>query len=232
MHLSAPIFRLKRQARLTARTEGIPLSRALDRLARAEGYARWSELAARAAETPPGAALLGQLHPGDLLLLAARPQQGKTLTAVQMLIAAAAEGRGAHLFTLEDSAAQAAARIRGEGGTPEAIAIDTSDEISASHIITALRLAPAGSLAVIDYLQLLDQRRDKPDLARQVTALRAFAQASGVILCALSQIDRHYDPATRPLPDVGDLRLPNRLDPALFTRHCFLQGGRLHMTAR
>ena len=44
MWLSAPIYRLKRRARLLARNEKIALHVALDRIARAEGFAGWSLL--------------------------------------------------------------------------------------------------------------------------------------------------------------------------------------------
>ena len=48
MPLSQPVFRLKREARLLARRESIPLHAALDRMAVAEGYKTWSLLIARA----------------------------------------------------------------------------------------------------------------------------------------------------------------------------------------
>jgi len=46
MNLSVPIYRLKREARLLAREQHLPLHAALDRLARREGFAAWSLLAA------------------------------------------------------------------------------------------------------------------------------------------------------------------------------------------
>ena len=79
MKLSAPIFLLKRQARAVSREEGIALSKALDRIARAEGFSSWSLLAARASVTPASSKLLAQLAPGDLVLLGARPGHGGQL---------------------------------------------------------------------------------------------------------------------------------------------------------
>ncbi len=53
MKLSAPIYHLKRQARLLARREDIPLHAALDRLAAAEGFPNWNMLAAKLAASSP-----------------------------------------------------------------------------------------------------------------------------------------------------------------------------------
>lgn len=69
MRLSAPIFRLKGQARRLAREAKIPLHDALDRLARQEGFRSWSHLSASISKDRPAAALLAQLSPGDLVLL-------------------------------------------------------------------------------------------------------------------------------------------------------------------
>ena len=112
------------------------------------------------------------------------------------------------------------------------LVFDGSSAISADHIIEALGGFAPASLAVVDYLQLLDQRRDNPDLQPQVESLKAFARKSGVTIVFTSQIDRSYDPAGG-LPDFGDVRLPNPLDLALFDAACFLHGGemRLRMAA-
>ncbi|TGR60188.1 DNA helicase, partial [Mesorhizobium sp. M2D.F.Ca.ET.223.01.1.1] len=50
MRLSAPVYYLKRQARLLSRGENVPLHQALDRVAAREGFGSWSLLAAKAAE--------------------------------------------------------------------------------------------------------------------------------------------------------------------------------------
>ena len=54
MKLSAPIYQLKRRAKLMARDEKIPLHTALDRIARDEGFAGWSLLSARVATSCNG----------------------------------------------------------------------------------------------------------------------------------------------------------------------------------
>lgn len=79
MRLSAPIYRLKRQARMLSRADGITYLQALNRIARAEGFASWSLLANRVAHQRPGRRLSTELAPGDLLLIGARPGHGKTL---------------------------------------------------------------------------------------------------------------------------------------------------------
>jgi hypothetical protein len=47
MRLSAPIFQLRRKAKLLAREAGIPLNQAQGRIAKAEGFQSWSLLVAR-----------------------------------------------------------------------------------------------------------------------------------------------------------------------------------------
>ncbi len=229
MRLSAPIFRLKRRARLLARDEKIALHEALDRIAREEGYAGWSLLAAAAAADGPSKAMLSRLVEGDLLLLGARPGHGKTLLGLQLLLDAVREGRRAVFFTLEYSEREARERLRaadpGAGRLGDRLEIVTSDDISADYVIGYLAGAPRGTVAVIDYLQILDQQRSKPPLSDQVRALRTFARDTGCVLGFISQIDRAFDPERKPLPDIGDIRLPNFVDPGLFTKVCFLHDG-------
>jgi replicative DNA helicase len=108
---------------------------------------------------------------------------------------------------------------------------DTSDLISAGYIAQRLADAPSGTLAVIDYLQLLDQRRETPDLNAQVRALKLFARDRGLILVFISQIDRSFDPSAKPCPDIADIRLPNPLDLSLFSKACFLHEGEVRFQA-
>lgn len=235
MTLSAPIYQLKRRAKLSARNEGIPLHMALDRIARGEGFARWSLLSARTATHAPASELLPRLSGGDTLLLAARPGHGKTLLGIRLLLDALRDGRRAVFFTLEYTERETRARIRSlEGETPglgAALEIVTSDEICAAYIMRHLADAPHGTVAVIDYLQILDQRRDKPELSEQIAALQRFARRTGAILAFISQVDRSYDPLEKPLPDIEDIRLPNKIDVELFSKACFLHGGKAQLRA-
>ncbi len=236
MKLSAPIFQLKRRARLMARAGNLPLHEALDRVARDEGFARWSQLSASMAagalsasmSGSKSASILSRLDDGDLLLLAGRPGQGKTLLGLELLLDAVRAGRRAVFFTLEFTEPQARGHLAKLVTPPDLagkVEVVTSEAIAADLIMAHMADAAAGSVAVIDYLQILDQQRSKPPLADQVAALGAFTRDKGLILGFLSQIDRRFDPDMKRLPDIGDIRLPNLVDLGLFTKACFLQGG-------
>lgn len=229
MKLSVPVFQLKRRARLLARNEKIALHDALDRVARDEGFAAWSLLASQVAAHAPAKTMLSRLAHGDLLLLGARPGHGKTRLGLQLLLDAVREGRDAVFFTLEYSAQEARRRILAlEGaadGIGDSVDVVTSDDISADYIIAHLSASARGTVAVIDYLQILDQQRSKPQLSDQLRTLRDFARQTGIVLVFIAQIDRAFDPAKKSLPDIQDIRLPNPLDVGLFTKACFLHDG-------
>ncbi|TPI65474.1 DNA helicase [Mesorhizobium sp. B3-1-3] len=235
MRLSAPVYHLKRQARLLSRRENVPLHQALDRVAAKEGFASWSLLAAKAAEAAPGDSLLRRLIPGDMVLVAARPGQGKTLMSLDLAVAAMKQGSRAVFFTLEYMHADILDRFRDIGIDPadfnHLFDFDNSDAISASYIVERLRSAPRGTLAVIDYLQLLDQKRENPELMVQIRALRSFARERRLVLVFISQVDRSYDSSGRPFPGIGDIRLPNPLDMSLFDKACFLNKGEIRFQA-
>lgn len=235
MKLSAPIYALKREAKALSRQEDIPLHAALDRVAVREGFSAWSLLAAKAVEKLGPEELFARLEPGDMLLLGARPMQGKTMMSLRIAAEAMKAGRRAVFFTLEYAEREVTDRFRRIGEDParfgDLFSFDCSEAIGDSHIIERLASVPRGTVAVIDYLQLLDQRRDKPELMRQVRALKVFARERGITFVFLSQIDRAYDPATKPCPDLDDVRLPNPLDLALFDKTCFLHGEELRFAA-
>lgn len=229
MNLSAPIHELKRKARLLSRAERIPLHVALDRIAAQEGYRSWSLLTAKQPGMTSVRALWPLLEPGDLVLMAGRPGQGKTLASLALLAEAMRAGRRGIFLTLEYTPADVLSRLRAINIEPREFAdrfdCDCSDAISADYIVAALGNAPRGTVAVIDYLQLLDQRRDTPELALQVKALKAFARERGLILVFISQIDRAYEASGKPFPEIADVRLPNPLDLALFDKTCFVNRG-------
>jgi len=227
MRLSVPIYHLRRRAKLLAREEKLPLHEALDRIARAEGFAAWSALSARMAMHAPPGALLSRLAEGDMLLLGARPGQGKTRMGLQLLLDAVRAGRRAVFFTLEYRADEVLRLLRtldgaAAGHAPEIV---TSNEISADYIVQYLSDAPRGTVAVIDYLQILDQQRSKPALSEQLRVLNGFARESGTVFGFLSQIDRAFDPGRDSLPGLGDIRLPNPIPAGMFSKTCFLHGG-------
>lgn len=234
MSQKTPIFRLKRRARAESRANNIPLHAALDRIAGEEGFRSWSLLVATAQHLSHAQAIYARLKPGDLLLTGARPGHGKTLLSLQLAVEAVKTGHWAYFFSLEYMLRDIMDRLKGLGVEPQALrdgfVFDDSDDISADYVIARLADAPAGTLVVIDYLQLLDQRRDKPDLATQVRALKAFAQSKGLTMIFISQIDRLFEASMRSLPGLEDVRLPNPLDLSLFDKACFLNGNEVRMT--
>ena len=233
MKFSVPIFILKQQAKALSRSEKLPLHQALNRIAKREGFRSWDLLAQTWGAQEPAAALASRLQPGELVLMAARPGQGKTLLSLALAIEWIKRGRRAAFFTLEATADDVAGFFDAlnEDITQfrPLIAIDASDGISAAYIIANLEAAPPDSLVIIDYLQLLDQKRDNPGLMLQVEQLRRFARRHPATVICLSQIHRGYDAAVRPFPALDDVRLPNPLDLKLFDKACFLNSGRVQL---
>ncbi len=235
MKLSAPIFRLKRQAKLLSRETNAPLHAALDEVAKREGYRSWSHLAGSSSHERPAPKLLAHFVSGDLVLLGARPGHGKTLLGLELAAEAARAGHRSFFFSLEENEASISDRLRDLGFEMDevgnALVIDTSDTICADHIIERVGNGQDNSVVVVDYLQLLDQRRQNPELAVQVETLASFARTASAIIVAISQIDRSFDLEGKPLPDVTDVRLPNPVDLALFTKTCFLHNGEMRVDA-
>lgn len=229
MKLSQPVHRLKRKAKLASRAEKIPLHRALDAVAIDEGFSSWSLLAAKLSKTTIAERLYAGLAPGDLLLVGARPGHGKTLTSVELAIEAMKAGNRSYFFSLEYMERDIAGRFHAIGADPARYAglfeFDSSDTISADYIVRRLASADRGTVVVVDYLQILDQRRENRDLMSQVRMLSALARERGLIMVFISQVDRSYDPATKPCPDLGNVRLPNPLDLTLFNKTCFMNDG-------
>ncbi|WP_398467660.1 DNA helicase [Tardiphaga sp.] len=235
MKLSAPIYHLKRNARALSRRQKIPLHQALDTIAAIEGFPSWSLLAAKYEATTPAEKLFPRLAPGDLVLVGARPGHGKTLMSLELAVQAMKAGHPATFFTLEYTEKDVLDRFHAIGIDPADFAalfeIDRSDTISAEHIVARLADAPSGMLVVIDYLQILDQKRETPELMVQVRMLQAFARTKGLIFVFISQIDRSYDPAMKSCPDLADIRLPNALDLTLFSKTCFLNNDEVRFQA-
>jgi replicative DNA helicase len=146
--------------------------------------------------------------------------------SLELAVAAMKSGHHAAFFSLEYTERDVLDRLRAIGVEPaqfdKLFEVDCSDAISADYVVKRMAAAPRGSLLVIDYLQLLDQKRENPDLTVQVRALKSFARDRGLVVVFISQIDRSYDPAIKPCPDLSDVRLPNPLDLKLFDKTCFL----------
>lgn len=229
MPLSSPVPVLKSQARRLKRLESIPLSEALDRIAQREGYASWSLLVTRAA-APKDAELFRLLNPGDLLLLGARPGHGKTASALKIMVSAMRRGLPCWFFSLENDAPKPEtlfAALRERSSTfAETFFFTHSDDICAQYIIERTRgFVAERSVVAIDYLQLLDQRREFPALQEQVKDLRAFARRTGCVVIFISQIHHSFEAKAQPLPTAADVRLLNPLDLRLFDKSLFLHEG-------
>ena len=80
---------------------------------------------------------------------------------------------------------------------------------------------------VVDYLQLLDQRRENAPLSQQVASLRTLALERGLIIVCLSQIDQAFESTGRRMPRMTDVRRPNPVDLGLFSKVCFVHGNQV-----
>lgn len=233
MKLSAPIYILKQQAKALSQRDRLRLHAALDKVAVREGFNAWSHLASVWQRTDTSRSLYEQLRPGDLLLVGSRPGQGKTLLSIGLAVEAMERGNRAAFFTLEYTAAEVE-NLFGMVGRSQVDfkgqwILDTSEDISAGHISERLVCEPPGTLVVVDYLQLLDQRRDKPTLDVQVRDLKVLAQKSQSIVICLSQIAREYTLSSRTCPSLKDVRMPNPLDLSIFDKACFIQDGKMQL---
>lgn len=233
MQLSRPVHILKRMAKAMAREKNIPLHRALDHVARQEGFKTWSLLSAQRISAGLPCDIYDQLENGELVLAGARPGQGKTLFCIKLAIEAMNAGHKAYFFSLEDTRHDLEGRFEAVGAPlshfSSRFVFDGSDEISAGYIIDRISKAAPGTFVVVDYLQLLDQKRERPDLAAQVSALKNFALERRVTIVFISQIDRSFALSSKSLPDLSDVRLPNPLDLGLFDKACFLHKGKTQL---
>lgn len=233
MALSAPIFQLKRTAKSLSRTAQIPLNEALDNVAEREGFSSWSELSSSPSALSSPTRLFTELELGDLLLLGGRPRQGKTAMALKLIVEAMKQGHKGVFFTLEYNEQDVAALFTKIGIKSKKFdglfELNNSDNIDAPYIIQQMKFASSGTVLAIDYLQILDQRRQSPVISDQVKALKSFARERGLIVIFVSQIDRSFELSTRMFPEMRDIRLPNRLDLSVFDKACFIKGGEMRM---
>lgn len=233
MALSAPIFQLKRTAKLISRSAGIPLNEAQNRVAVEEGFSSWSELASSPLSQSSVVRLFNELNHGDIMLLGGRPRQGKTTMALKLIVEAMKRGHQGVLFTLEYNGHDVDELFQKIGVDPKKYAssfdMDNSDNIDAPYIIQKLEAAPSGTVIVIDYLQLLDQRRESPTISTQINSLKSFAIERDLIIVLTSQIDRSYELSAKPFPDISDVRLPNPLDTSIFNKASFMSGGEVQI---
>lgn len=233
MKITIPIYRLKRLAKQLSKEESLPLTVALDIIANGEGFGTWSSLAHQHGKRRPAAKLLASLNNGDLVLLGARPGHGKTMLGLELSVEAANAGIHGAFYSLDFTQNDIAIRLEALGfdvtDQADGLTLDTSNEICADYILSKMSSVLPGAVIVIDYLQLLDQNRSKPIVTDQILALKSFANAKEVIVVLISQIDRAYDPITKPLPDALDVRMPNPIDLKLFDKMIFINDGQLNL---
>jgi len=234
MKLSAPVYFLKRKAKSIARSQGIPLNKALDTVAAEEGYSNWSLLAGTLSSSNPALKLLSLLEPGDLVLVGARPGHGKTLLCLELIVRAIQSGESGYFFTLDWNIADILKRLADIGSDFQSLEnrfnFDNSDDINAAYIIERLERAGHGTFVAIDYLQLLDQRRSNPDLNTQIEMLNTFAKKRKLVIVFVSQIDRAFELSSKQCPELEDIRKINPLNLNLFNKTCFINNGEIHIS--
>ncbi len=103
----------------------------------------------------------------------------------ELAVQAMKSGSRGVFFTLEYTEKDMLDRFRAIGVERKDFAalfeFDSSDDLSSDYIVKRLADALPGTLVVVDYLQLLDQKRDNPELMVQVRALQSFARDRGLI---------------------------------------------------
>jgi replicative DNA helicase len=218
---------------MLARGNDMKLNEALNRIATKEGFKDWGHLASNYAKVTPAKDIMKQLRSGDMVLIGARPGHGKTLLGLELAALAEQIDRTGYFFTLDYNEADVWDRFEKLGFNPRRvdrpIVVDTSDDICTDYIVKCLSRRPDDALVVVDYLQLLDQKRSNPPLEEQVRALKKFATESGAIFVMISQIDRAFELSSVGLPSIDDIRLPNPVDLSLFDKRCFLHGGEVQL---
>ena len=234
MKLSVPIYQLKRLAKKHARDKNIALCQALDFVAQKEGFKSWSFLASQHAQMNTAAKVLNSLKPGELVLLGARRGHGKTMMALEIISEAIQSGWNGVFYSLEFTGTETRDLLETLSSYNEAVGdilvVDTSDDICADYIVGhSGQIAKPETILVVDYLQLLDQKRSTPPVSEQVAQLKSFAAASGATIILISQIHRSFETSTRQVPTLMDIRQPNELDLSLFAKSVFVHEGKLEL---
>jgi replicative DNA helicase len=234
MKLSAPVYILKKRAKALKKDNSISMIEALNEVAVSEGFSSWSLLHSKLEDLIPQRKedVLEYLNPGDLMLIAARPGLGKTTFTLEIILQAAKLKRPSYFFSLEyrhkDIASRVADIDETLGAFGDYLKFDFSDEISSDYIIEKTKHhAQRNMVIAIDYLQLLDQARSKPDLQKQVEKLKEYAHHVGCIILFISQVDRSFEESAREVPELKDVRMPNPIDLKLFNKNLFLHDGKM-----
>lgn len=237
MKLSSPIHVLKSQAKDLKRRESLSMSEALDKIAKREGYNSWSLLSLKNTNPFPTKykEILDFFNEGDLVLIGARPNMGKTSFTIGLFVQAIQKKRAPnYYFTLSEVHRDIAGRIaiydENIGNLNEHlgfVGVDYSNDICAEYIIERTRpTISKGSVIVVDYLQMLDEKRVNPPLQTQVEELKKYAREVGCIIIFISQVRREVENQFDSTPSIFDIRLPNPLDLKLFNKILLLYRDR------
>lgn len=229
MKLSAPIHVLKSEAQLLKKEKAITTTEALDLIAKREGFNSWSLLQSKKDEMFPKSydEILDFLNPGDIVLVGARPSKGKTVFTIGLFVQAIQRKLAPnYFFSLSEVHKDIAGRIalydETIGNINEHlgyIAVDYSDKISADYIIERTKgTVGKKSVIVVDYLQLLDEKRSNPPLEEQVLKLKKFAKEKECVVIFISQLKREVESRAGGRPLLEDVRLPNPLDLKFFNK--------------
>ena len=230
MKLSAPIHILKSKAKNLKKEKGILMSKALDQIAQEEGFNSWSLLQTKVNLFLPQSyqEIFSFFNPGDLVLIGSRPGLGKTSFTVGLFVQAIKKNKKKNFyFTLAETKKDVAGRMaiydKTIGENNPYFDLNYSNNICANYIIKYTQKAvEEGSIIVIDYLQLLDEKRIHPPIQNQVESLKTFAKEKKCILIFLSQVRREIEYKNNKRPTIEDIRLPNPLDIKLFNKKIFL----------
>lgn len=230
MKLSAPIHVLKSQAKSLKKTELITMSEALDKIANQEGFNSWSLLQFNIREIFPKSydETLDFFNGGDLVLIGARPNYGKTSFAIGLFVKSIQLKRSkSYYFTLAETHKDVAGRIGiydpNIKQNDDLFELNYSNDICADYIIEKTRIGIGEkSVIIIDYLQLLDEKRVNEPLQNQIEKLKNYAKRKNCIIIFLSQVNREIEYKNDRRPTKDDIRLPNPLDINLFNKMIFL----------